>query len=133
MTDPKNLVILAASLMVGGCALLYDGKYDHGEGWRRGTVVEVGVGTAILRPAREDCRKLASAEVVARTQYAYVSYRQNRFPQARIALVPENTTLKAGDPVYVNRQHCTLQALDPNAPAREVFVPLWRQSERVQK
>lgn len=133
MVFPKILAMLAAPLLAGGCALLYDGKYDHDEGWRRGTVVEIGIGTSILRPAREDCRKQATADVVARTQYAYVSYRQNHYPRARISPVPENVALKAGDPVYVSRWNCALHVLDPNAPAREVLVPLWRRSEREQK
>ncbi|MCA3001649.1 MAG: hypothetical protein ACK5RJ_04650 [Burkholderiales bacterium] len=129
MIFPKILLMLAVPLLAGGCALLYDGKYDNDEGWRRGTVVEVGMGTSILRPARDDCRNHATAEVVARTQYAYVSYRYDRFRQARIAAVPENVPLKVGDPVYVNRRNCTLHALDPNAPASEVLVPRWRSSD----
>ena len=129
----RILTILAAPLFAGGCALLYDGKYDHDEGWRLGTVVEVGKGTSILRPARVDCRNHATADVVARTQYAYVSYRQNHYRRARISPVPENVTLKAGDPVYVSRWTCTLNALDPNAPAREVLVPPRHRSEREQK
>lgn len=133
MVFPKILMMLAVPLLAGGCALLYDGKYDHDEGWRLGTVVEVGIGMAILRPAREDCRNHATADIVARTQYAYVSYRQNHYPRARISPVPENVTLKAGDPVYVIRWNCTLNALDPSAPAREVLVPLWCRSEREQK
>lgn len=96
-------------------------------------MVEVGKGNSILRPAREDCRTHATADVVARTQYAYVSYRQNHYPRARISPVPENVTLKAGDPVYVSQWSCTLNALDPNAPAREVLVLLWCRSEREQK
>ena len=129
----RILTILAAPLFAGGCALLYDGKYDHDEGWRLGTVVEVGTGNSILRPAREDCRNQATADVVARTQYVYVSYRQNHYPRARISPVPENVMLKSGDQVYVSRWNCTLNALDPNAPAREVMVPLWHRSEREQK
>lgn len=133
MSFLKTQAILVASLAVGGCVLLYDGKYDHDEGWRPGTVIEVGKGASILRTEREDCRKFATADVMARTQYAYVSYRENHFSQVRIAAVPENVTLKVGDAVYINKRDCALHARDLNAPAREVFVPLWRGSETIQK
>ena len=133
MSVPNALVILVTSFAVSGCTLLYDGKYDHDEGWRLGTIGEIGNGDSIFRTVREDCRKLATADIAARTQYAYVSYRENHVPQARIAAVPENAPFKVGDSVYVNRRNCTLHALDPNTPTREVFVPLWRGPEREQK
>lgn len=119
---------VSAPTLLGGCALLYEGKYDHDEGWRKATVAEVGLAATMTRQARVDCRRSMKDADIARTQFVRVTYREHHWPTSQIVPIPVGATLKVGDAVFVNRRRCELpmHAADPNAPTAEVIVPLWQ-------
>jgi len=91
--------------MVGCSPILYEGRYDYDDGWRRGVVVELGTAGSITRVARVDCRN--ETELVPNAQYAYVKRRHTEdFWNPRIVPVPADVQLAPRDRVLVNIQQC---------------------------
>ena len=100
-----------ASLFVlscfGGCALVYENKYDWDEGWREGTVVHLGTGVALPPISPGDCRENVPDDVVARTRYADVLFKtEARLMRHRIVPIPHGLVIEEGQRVYVNAHSC---------------------------
>lgn len=92
---------------VTGCAtaIVHEGKYAQSDGWRKGTVVEIGLAQDLQRPSFYDCRDAAAAnegDVV----YVTIAFLRNGHPYARTAKLPAESKLRVGDKVYVNYKDC---------------------------
>ena len=102
-----TIVFLAALVGLTGCAsnIVHEGKYAQDEGWRKGTVVEIGPAKSLKRPSFYDCRTEASEEESS-APYVMVAFLRNGHPYARAAKLPTDAQLQVGDKVYVNFKDC---------------------------
>ena len=99
--------IMAITGLVG-CAQIYEGKYDWDQGWRLGTVIEVGLGAALPPIASGDCRNEATPAEVARTRYADVRYQnEGRWTRHRIVPIDDGDMFSKGQAVYFKANDCT--------------------------
>lgn len=101
-------MVVAALGGLGGCASpnVFEGKYAQDDGWREGTVVEIGPAKSLTRPSFYDCRAEA-AEAVGNAPYVMVAFLRNGHPYARAAKLPADAQLQVGDKVYVNFKDCS--------------------------
>lgn len=102
--------VLAAGLLaiaVTGCASVYEGKYDWKEGWREGTVVQIGTASELGKPQFSDCREKLPAQQVASGQFASVSYSHMTRKRRRVTPLQAGESFRPGEEVYVNVSSCT--------------------------
>ena len=92
---------------LGGCAspTVFEGKYAQDDGWRKGTVVEIGPANSLKRPSFYDCRAEAS-DAEGDMPYVMVAFLRHGHADARAAKVPADAQLQVGDKVYVNFKDC---------------------------
>lgn len=102
----RTVLVALGAAFLGGCTTLYEGKYDIEQGWREGTVVNVGAASAMTKAVTGDCRSSASAQQVATGRFATLTYRWMGRTLGRIVLLEPDVGIKAGDPVYVNVLSC---------------------------
>ena len=76
------------------------------DGWRRGTVVEIGPATSIERQPFGDCRSETSPRG-SNAQFASVIFRKNGYPAFRIVRLDPKAGIHLGDAVYVNTLDCS--------------------------
>lgn len=102
-----KIVICAALAGLTGCAspTVLEGKYSEADGWRKGTVVEIGPAKNLTRPSFYDCRTEAS-DKEGNAPYVMVAFLRNGHPYARAAKLPPDSQLLVGDKVYVNFKDC---------------------------
>lgn len=102
-----GLVLMAMGVLTG-CAtsIVHEGKYAQSDGWREGTVVEIGPAKDLQRPAFYDCRDQVS-EKENDVSYVTIAFLRNGHPYARTAKLPTESKLRVGDKVYVNIKDCT--------------------------
>ncbi|WP_026296320.1 hypothetical protein U5817_11610 [Aromatoleum evansii] len=93
---------------LGGCAspTVLEGKYSEADGWRKGTVVEIGPAKSLKRPAFYDCRTEASG-TEGNDQYVMIALLSHGHSHARAAKLPADSQLQVGDKVYVNFKDCS--------------------------
>ncbi|AKU11590.1 hypothetical protein AzCIB_1694 [Azoarcus sp. CIB] len=110
-TFAAGMVVVALGGL-GGCAspTVLEGKYSEADGWRKGTVVEIGPAKSLKRPAFYDCRTEASYKD-DNEQYVLVALLTNGHPHARAAKLPADAQLQIGDKVYVNFKDCSAPIL----------------------
>lgn len=106
----KTLVAGLVAIAVGGlggCAspTVFEGKYEQDDGWRKGTVVEIGPANSLKRSSFYDCRAEVS-DAEGDTPYVMVAFLRNGHPYARAAKLPADAQLQVGDKVYVNFKDC---------------------------
>ncbi|WP_141396260.1 hypothetical protein [Polaromonas sp. AET17H-212] len=75
----KYLLPMASLLVLGGCQTIYEGKYDWDEGWRPGTVLEVGSADQAAKEPFRDCRKGFSVVEKGAVKFAVVRYSHHFF------------------------------------------------------
>ena len=107
MKGRSRIVFLAALAGLTGCAsnIVHEGKYAQDDGWRKGTVVEIGPAKSLKRPSFYDCRTKASA-TEGNEPYVMVAFLRNGHPYARAAKLPADAQLQVEDKVYVNIKDC---------------------------
>lgn len=107
MKARTKIVLVAALAGLTGCAsnVVYEGKYAQDDGWRKGTVVEIGPAKSLNRPSFYDCRTEASYKD-DNELYVLVALLTNGHPHARAAKLPADAQLQVGDKVYVNFKDC---------------------------
>lgn len=104
----RMFLLLGVAVGTAACTTPYEGRYDFYDGWRKGRVIEVGAAPGIGRSSPRDCRKDGTLRA-ADTRYAYVRYRGVSRLTSQIVPLSADSSLKAGDLVY-------LKAGDCNAP-----------------
>jgi len=111
--------VLLSAALVAGCArpIIYEGRYDYDEGWRRGVVHDVGTADTLGRSFRFDsaCNNFQRP---AKTQYALVKrtghwghrlHRHRRHQKRwRAVVVPGDLVIAPNDLVYFNIEDCNL-------------------------
>ncbi|AKU11594.1 hypothetical protein AzCIB_1698 [Azoarcus sp. CIB] len=85
---------------------MLEGKYSEADGWRKGTVVEIGPAKSLKRPAFYDCRTEASG-TEGSDQYVMIALLSHGHSHARAAKLPADSQLQVGDKVYVNFKDCS--------------------------
>lgn len=75
-------------------------------GWRTAEVVEIGGASQIRARGITDCRTTASAEQLASSRFAVVTYRVGRLRHAHIVIVDDNSLVARGDTVFTNVSRC---------------------------
>ncbi|WP_050415483.1 hypothetical protein [Azoarcus sp. CIB] len=97
-----------ALVALSGCAspTVLEGKYSEADGWRKGTVVEIGPAKSLKRPAFYDCRTEASG-TEGSDQYVMIALLSHGHSHARAAKLPADSQLQVGDKVYVNFKDCS--------------------------
>ncbi len=100
---------VSAAGLAGCSPILYEGRYDYKDGWRKGAVVELGTAESIPHVPRVDCRN--ETNLLLRVQYAYVKSRHTTdFLNSRVVPVPDDIQLSLRDQVLVNMQKCSALA-----------------------
>lgn len=102
----KIFLSASAVLVFGGCQTIYEGKYDWHDGWRPGTVLEVGAADQLLKVPFLDCRPLLSAAEKSAYKFATISYRYLGNSQKAVVPISPESTWRSGDPVYLNVLNC---------------------------
>ena len=97
---------LAAILLLGGCATVYEGGYARADGWRRGGVVAVQPGTTLERPDYWTCTRDLTREQRSSREYVVVWFVEGRYKGYYAAEVPAGTQLAQRAPVFVNVHRC---------------------------
>lgn len=87
-----SLVLLiagAAALVLPGCATIYEGRLNYGEGWRVARIAEIGLGGALANDGSTQCRTEVPSRGRADSTFAVVRYLEYRDVSApgRIARV----------------------------------------------
>lgn len=101
-------MVVVAVAGLAGCAsspAVFEGKYAQRDGWRKGTVVEIGPAKSLKRRSFYDCRTEASG-MEGDDRYVMVAFLRNGHPYARVAKLPADPQLQVGDKVYVNFRDC---------------------------
>lgn len=99
------VAVVTAGLMTGCAGPGYDSTHSWDEGWRKGTIVEMGEGVAYADKVSEKCRQDV-ASTSSKTRYATIKYRRDRRNAWRTMPVSEDFALKVGDPVFINAGDC---------------------------
>jgi hypothetical protein len=102
---PLPPVLCLALCCLGGCALVYEGRYDYDQGWRLAAVQAVGAGDTRFGYAGIDCRGPA-----AQGRYAYVQYHSGHHQHHAVVPIADGLEVAAGRQVYANIQDCALPA-----------------------
>jgi len=97
--------IVTAGLMSGCAGPGYDPSHSWDEGWRKGTIVELGEGAALANKVAEKCRQTVPT-TSSQARYATIKYRRDRRNAWRTMPVSEDFALKVGDPVFINASDC---------------------------
>lgn len=107
MKARTKIVFVAALAGLTGCAsnVVYEGKYAQDDGWRKGTVVEIGPAKSLSRPSFYNCRDKSLGEEDKNT-YVVVAFLRNGHSYARTARLPPDAKLQIDDKVYVNFKDC---------------------------
>ena len=106
MKTHVGVAAVVAAGILGGCAGAgYDPSHSWDEGWRKGTVVEMGEGAALAEKVAAKCKQPSSA-TSSTTRYATIKYRRDRRNAWRTVPVSEDFALKVGDPVFINASDC---------------------------
>ena len=106
LIGPGLALVVAGGLTGCAAAVVYEDKYAQGDGWRKGTVVEIGLGKELQRPSFYDCRDETVGEA-SNVTYVTIAFKRNGHPYARTARLPAEPKLQVGDKVYVNFRDCT--------------------------
>jgi hypothetical protein len=94
------LSTLLAIVTMTGCATL-EMDYTHQDGWRPGTVTNVGSGQEMLERLSNTCSKSEKSNY-----YAMIRYTGNSHLRWRSFPIPEGIVVKADDQVDLNVNEC---------------------------
>lgn len=117
----RMLLLLGASVGTAACTTPCEGRYDFYDAWRKRKVIEVGTAQGIGRSSPRNCRKDATPRA-ADARYADVQYHGVSRPTSRIVPFGPDSTLKAGDFVYV---YVKVDDCNSAVPTRAVQVDTW--------
>lgn len=107
----KNQKIIIGSVMtvmlLAGCStkMIYEGRLDYDDGWRKGVVTDIGAGQKFTRQSPPECKFNADFPSSSE-KFAIIRYRKNNSPKWRTAPIPISSQLKVDDMVYVNINEC---------------------------
>lgn len=111
MFNTKKAAVLGIAVSIAlfaGCASMSDqeSRYSHKEGWRKGTVIDIGSGLSFAERLPREC-KTNSVISAAWQRFATVHYRYTSRDYWHTTPIPDNSPLKVGEPVFVNTSSCT--------------------------
>ena len=99
--------VVAAGILTGCAGAGYDPSHSWDEGWRKGTIVEVGEGVALAEKVAAKCKQ-PSSPTTSKARYATIKYRRDRRKVSRTMPVPEDFAPKVGDTVFINTRDCAV-------------------------
>lgn len=113
MKNHTGLAVVIAAGLAAGCASTgYDASHPWEGGWRRGTIVEIGLGAALAGKVAEKCQGAALA-TSSNSRFATIGYRRDGYSIRHTVPVSGDLALNVGDAVYVNASECKVAALRP--------------------
>ncbi|MDM4768271.1 hypothetical protein [Pelomonas sp. SE-A7] len=98
------LIPLLGSLV--GCATVYEGKYPSEDGWRMGWIQAIGPAIELSTTTSRQCETNSEKDD---RRVAKVGLRSGRLGKFVALPVASDSTLKAGDKVYVNVKRCVIE------------------------
>ena len=104
-SHPGIAAIVTASLLTGCAGSGYDASHSWDDGWRKGTIVEIGEGAVLADKVAEKCRQVVHT-TSSKARYATIKYRRDRRNAWRTMPVPDDFALKVGDLVFINASDC---------------------------
>lgn len=104
------LIPLVAALV--GCATVYEGKYSTEEGWRYGWVQAIGAAKEFSDASLGRCTGPGKSD---NQRVVKISLRNGRLNKTVALPESKDSSMRAGDKVYVNMRRCEV-VLHP-APA----------------
>ena len=99
-------LVACAVAPLAACSVIGEGQHPFHGGWRKATIIDVGVGPAIKKPAAKDCRTELPAEIASTHVFARVVFGYKSTKQIWIMPVGEGSALKPGDTVFINTHDC---------------------------
>lgn len=109
----RGLALLAAGLISGCAATVYDGRYAWRDGWREGVVSAVGEDNGMRHRYAQRCG--AAAKQASR--FAKIRFVEMGKARMQTIAVPKDSALQSGDAVYVKIFDCAGQAILRTAQA----------------
>lgn len=102
-----SLGITVSLTLLAGCTTIshHIGEHPSSEGWRKGTLTDVGIGPAFIENLPAECKK-DKALLQSTSKFATVHYRYLDRPHWHATPVPSDFSLKPGDLVYINTRTC---------------------------
>lgn len=103
----SKLGIAAAIALLAGCTTIshHIGQHPSLEGWRKGTLIEVGSGPAFIDKLPAECKK-DKALLQGSDKFAIVRYEYLSRPHWHATPVASDFSLVPGDLVYINTSTC---------------------------
>lgn len=114
----RRFALLAAGLVSGCAATVYDDRYAWRDGWREGVVDAVGEDDAMRQRYAQRC----GAEAKLASRFARIRFVEMGKSRMQTIAVPKDSAVQAGDPVYVKIFDCAGQALPRTAQTRDQRV-----------
>lgn len=105
----RAIVALACACAAGGCTSVGDREHRFSDGWRLGTVEQIGADLEAPAWPSNDCRSAAGADNAPKV-FASVGFAQMRHHRRRIVLLPAEPRFAAGDMVYFSVRDCAVPA-----------------------
>lgn len=94
------------SILLAACATTTTDATVAEPGWRKGTVLTVGVADSLGPPIDGDCREQAGPEGDPNRRYVEVQYFVGRHAHLRIVPIDDALHVVAGDTVYFRSFGC---------------------------
>jgi hypothetical protein len=97
--------VLIASVLLSGCASkLYEGRLSWQDGWRDGTVIDVGAGAVLAKKLAKICKDVP---INSSTRYATITHKDFSRRIWITIPIPIDSSLKVNDTVFVNLSDCS--------------------------
>lgn len=98
----RNALVITATALLAACATVDEENFTFTEGWRHGTIEQIGQPPNIARPVYGlDCRPDAPEQT-----FVAVHFRHGRSTHVRWVPLPSDSALKKGDRVWVRVNRC---------------------------
>lgn len=108
----KGSTVLAAALIAGCAATVFDGRFAWRDGWREGVVNAVGAEDDMRQRYAQRC----GAEAKEAARFARIRFIEMGKARMQTVAVPRDSALQVGDLVYVKVFDCAGQAIQRAAP-----------------
>ena len=119
MNAARFFMSITAATLMAACATVADEPFSFKDGWRHGTIEQIGLPPDMARPVYGlDCRPDSPGQT-----FVAVHFRHGRSTHVRWVPLPGDTSLKKGDRVWVRVNQCDAPLLraqfeDPPAMTR---------------
>lgn len=120
MISTKTLAKLGITTFIAllaGCASTseQESRFSHTDGWRKGTVTEIGSGQSFIEKLPKECKDDKSFSQ-DNQKFVTVHYRYSSQAHWHTSPIANDSSLKVGDPVYINAETCSAPIVARHVP-----------------